>query len=83
MLAALYRIYSEWFSFFGQVVLYSILMAVGCFFQELATLKKTLEEETHIHEVSLTEMRHKHTQEVAALNEQLEQLKKVKYFVQR
>ncbi|KAF6200920.1 hypothetical protein GE061_005367 [Apolygus lucorum] len=45
---------------------------------ELATLKKTLDEETHIHEVSLTEMRHKHTQEVAALNEQLELLKKAK-----
>ncbi|XP_073974328.1 myosin heavy chain 10 isoform X3 [Rhodnius prolixus] len=51
--------------------------------QELATLKKTLEEETQIHEVTLTEMRHKHTQEVAALNEQMEVLKKTKVSLEK
>lgn len=52
-------------------------------FKELATLKKTLEEETQIHEVTLTEMRHKHTQEVAAINEQLESLKKVCRYIHK
>ncbi|XP_044734000.1 myosin heavy chain, non-muscle isoform X1 [Chrysoperla carnea] len=46
--------------------------------QELATLKKTLEEETQVHEVTLADMRHKHTQELAAVNEQLEALRKAK-----
>lgn len=46
--------------------------------QELATLKKSLEEETQLHEVTLAEMRHKHTQELAAINEQLESIKKAK-----
>ncbi|XP_065222996.1 myosin heavy chain, non-muscle [Planococcus citri] len=46
--------------------------------QELATLKKTLEEDTQTHEVLLTEMRHKHSQELAEINEQLESLKKSK-----
>lgn len=45
--------------------------------QELATLKKTLEEETQLHEVSIADMRHKHSQEVTSINEQLEVLKKV------
>ncbi|XP_067006005.1 myosin heavy chain, non-muscle isoform X2 [Anabrus simplex] len=45
---------------------------------ELATLKKTLEEETSVHEVSLADMRHKHSQELAAINEQLESVKKAK-----
>lgn len=45
--------------------------------QELATLKKTLEEETQVHEVSISDMRHKHSQEVTSINEQLEVLKKV------
>lgn len=45
--------------------------------QELATLKKTLEEEAQVHEAQMTDMRHKHTQELTSVNEQLEQLKKV------
>ncbi|KAJ8970545.1 hypothetical protein NQ317_005815 [Molorchus minor] len=46
--------------------------------QELATLKKTLEEETQLHEVTQAEARHKHSQEIAAINEQLENFKKTK-----
>nr|XP_018907941.1 PREDICTED: myosin heavy chain, non-muscle isoform X2 [Bemisia tabaci] len=46
--------------------------------QELASLKKTLEEETSTHEVQITEMRHKYSQEIAVINEQLEALKKTK-----
>lgn len=46
--------------------------------QELATLKKSLEEEAGTHEVHLTELRHKHSQELGALNEQLESLKKAR-----
>uniref|UniRef100_A0A6P7G1J3 Myosin heavy chain, non-muscle isoform X2 n=1 Tax=Diabrotica virgifera virgifera TaxID=50390 RepID=A0A6P7G1J3_DIAVI len=46
--------------------------------QELAGLKKTLEEEAQQHEVSVTDMRHKHSQELGSLNEQLENLKKLK-----
>lgn len=45
--------------------------------QELATLKKSLEEDTQTHEVLITEMRHKHSQEISEINEQLESLKKV------
>ncbi|XP_049817618.1 myosin heavy chain, non-muscle isoform X2 [Aethina tumida] len=45
---------------------------------ELATLKKKLEEETQQHEVAQAETRHKHSQELAQLNEQLENIKKVK-----
>lgn len=48
--------------------------------QELATLKKNLEEETSIHEATLADMRHKHTQELTALNEQMDALKKLKLF---
>lgn len=47
-------------------------------FQELATLKKTLEEETQVHEVQIADMRHKHSQELGAINEQLDTLKKVR-----
>lgn len=46
--------------------------------QELATLKKSLEDEAANHENQFTEFRHKHTQELASINEQLENLKKVK-----
>lgn len=46
--------------------------------QELATLKKSLEEETGSHESHLSDMRHKHSQELAVLNEQLETLKKAR-----
>ncbi|CAG7725666.1 unnamed protein product [Allacma fusca] len=43
---------------------------------ELAALKKSLDEESASHEVSLQEMRHKHGQEVNSLLEQVENLKK-------
>lgn len=40
-------------------------------------MKKTLEEDTQSHEVVLADMRHKHSQEVTEINEELETLKKV------
>lgn len=43
-------------------------------------MKKTLEEDTQSHEVVLAEMRHKHSQEVAEINEELETLKKVRSY---
>jgi myosin protein heavy chain len=46
--------------------------------QEVASLKKAFEEETVNHESQLAETRHKHTQEITTINEQLENLKKVK-----
>lgn len=46
--------------------------------QELATLKKSLEDETASHECLLADMRHKHSQELVGINEQLENLKKTK-----
>lgn len=46
--------------------------------QELATLKKSLEDDTQTHEVQMSDVRHKHTQEIAAINEQLENIKKGK-----
>lgn len=54
------------------------MVFIGLCVQELATLKKTLEEDTQTHEVVITEMRHKHSQEIAEINEQLEVLKKVR-----
>ncbi|EDX08653.1 GD24899 [Drosophila simulans] len=45
--------------------------------QELATLKKSLEEETVNHEGVLADMRHKHSQELNSINDQLENLRKV------
>lgn len=46
--------------------------------QEVASLKKALEEETGNHESHLQDMRHKHTQELTTINEQLENFKKTK-----
>lgn len=46
--------------------------------QELASLKKNLEDETVTHEGYVSEMRHKHSQEVSSINEQLESLKKAR-----
>jgi hypothetical protein len=46
--------------------------------QELATLKKSLEEDAAVHEVAIAEMRHKYGQDVALINEQMEALKKVR-----
>lgn len=46
--------------------------------QEVASLKKALEEETSNHEGTLQDMRHKHSQELNAVNEQLENIKKAK-----
>lgn len=46
--------------------------------QELASLKKNLEEEAGHHEGQLADMRHKHSQEIGGINEQLETLKKAR-----
>lgn len=46
--------------------------------QELASLKKNLEEETIQHESYVQEMRHKHSQELSSINDQLENLKKAR-----
>lgn len=46
--------------------------------QELAALKKALEEETAAHELSLAETRHKHSQETSEIYEQLDVVKKNK-----
>lgn len=45
--------------------------------QELASLKKSLEDDAASHENHLAEMRHKHGQELSAVIEQLDGVKKV------
>lgn len=44
---------------------------------EVAQLKKTLEDETKMHEQQVADMRHKHNQAFEELNEQLDQAKRV------
>lgn len=44
----------------------------------MATLKKNLEEEAGSHEAHLADMRHKHSQELSSINEQLENFKKAR-----
>merc|ERR1719410_167882 len=44
--------------------------------RELANTKKSLEEATSNHEQSMTEMRHKHSQDIGQLNNQLDQVRK-------
>uniref|UniRef100_A0A0K8WES0 Myosin heavy chain, non-muscle n=1 Tax=Bactrocera latifrons TaxID=174628 RepID=A0A0K8WES0_BACLA len=51
--------------------------------QELATLKKSLEDEAVNHESFLSEMRHKHSQELNAINDQLENLRKAKAVLEK
>ncbi|KQS63168.1 uncharacterized protein Dere_GG19865, isoform D [Drosophila erecta] len=51
--------------------------------QELATLKKSLEEETVNHEGVLADMRHKHSQELNSINDQLENLRKAKTVLEK
>ncbi|XP_055920934.1 myosin heavy chain, non-muscle isoform X3 [Eupeodes corollae] len=51
--------------------------------QELASLKKNLEDETVNHEGLLAEMRHKHSQELNAINDQLENLRKAKTVLEK
>jgi predicted nucleic acid-binding Zn-ribbon protein len=51
---------------------------VSLYFQELATLKKSLEEDAAAHETAIAEMRHKYSQDLAIINEQMEALKKVR-----
>lgn len=45
--------------------------------QEVASLKKTMEEEGRNHEAQIQDLRQKHGQAVEELNEQLEQAKRV------
>jgi hypothetical protein len=40
-------------------------------------LKKSLEEDASAHETSIAEMRHKYSQDLAIINEQMEAVKKV------
>lgn len=47
---------------------------------EVTQLKKTLDEETRVHELQLVEMRQKHSHGLDELNEQLEQAKRVTSF---
>lgn len=47
---------------------------------EVTQLKKTLDEETRVHEMQLAEMRQKHSHGLDELNEQLEQAKRVTSF---
>lgn len=65
------------FGIYFLILIFLLNYASYFLLQELATLKKTLEEDAQVHEVMVTEMRHKHSQELTALNEQLESLKKV------
>jgi len=46
--------------------------------KELASLKKSLEEEVANHEGAIAEMRHKHSHEMQARNDELDQLRKLK-----
>lgn len=47
---------------------------------EVTQLKKTLDEETRVHELQVAEMRQKHSHGLDELNEQLEQAKRVTLF---
>lgn len=47
---------------------------------EVTQLKKTLDEETRVHELQMAEMRQKHSHCLDELNEQLEQAKRVTSF---
>jgi len=51
--------------------------------QEVASLKKAIEEETANHESHLQDMRHKHTTELTAINEQLENFKKTRMSLEK
>jgi hypothetical protein len=50
---------------------------LSLYFQELATLKKSLEEDAAAHETAIAEMRHKYSQDLAVITEQMEAVKKV------
>lgn len=50
--------------------------------QEVASLKKAMEEEGRHHEAQVQELRQKHSQVVEELNEQVEQAKRVEYHLQ-
>lgn len=47
--------------------------------QEVASLKKAMEEEGRNHEAQIQDLRQKHSQAVEELNEQLEQAKRVEF----
>lgn len=50
---------------------------------ELASLKKSLEDEAAVHENVLADMRHKHSQELNSINEQLENFRKNKTILEK
>lgn len=47
--------------------------------QEVALLKKTMEDEGRSHDAQVQDLRQKHSQAVEELSEQLEQAKRVKF----
>ena len=49
--------------------------------QEVAELKKALDDEAESHETVVTTLRHKYTQQLDTANEQLEQTKKVSHVI--
>merc|ERR550534_2696158 len=51
--------------------------------QELAALKKALEDEAAAHEIQTSEMRHKHSQEINVIHEQLDVVKKNKMALEK
>merc|ERR550534_867166 len=51
--------------------------------QELAALKKALEDEAAAHEIQTSEMRHKHSQEINVIHEQLNVVKKNKMALEK
>lgn len=46
---------------------------------EVTELKKQLEDATRTHDAQLVDLRHRHTQQLEQLNEQLDQAKKVRH----
>jgi len=51
--------------------------------QELAALKKALEDDAATHEIQTSDMRHKHSQEISVIHEQLDVVKKNKMALEK
>merc|ERR1712106_913593 len=51
--------------------------------KELASMKKSLEDEASSHAQGITDMRHKHSAELSSLNNQLDQLRKTKTLAEK
>lgn len=48
---------------------------------EVTELKKQLDEMTQTHDTQLQDLRHRHTQQLEQINEQLDQAKKVRVYI--